>query len=295
MKKLFSIISLLVATTQLFAQAPPQAFTYSGIARSNGQPIVVQPIGLELSIIEGTPTGTNVYTETQNTTTDSAGYFSVAVGYGTATNGTFSSINWGNGNHYLQVSIDTTGGTNYTDLGTTQLLSVPYALFSGSATNVPYERIPYDYHINSIDTSYSVYCASYDSSSGTYTCSSYDTTGTYITPSDTTVTNLSNYAEITTFRNGQILLTFSGYAQQYSFQITPSGSSLTFTPLFQTGIWSDYNGAYSHNITWSATGSFSNGKIMLSQIIIDTDGTHNEGSATGHGVSHETFSNFLNQ
>lgn len=131
-KSIFAVTAMVISATTAMAQAP-EAFSYSGIARNNAQVVSNTTIGLQLSIMQGTPTGTAVYTETQSTTTDTAGYFAVAVGNGTATSGTFGSINWANGNHYLKVSADFNGGTNYTDIGTTQLLSVPYALYAKNA------------------------------------------------------------------------------------------------------------------------------------------------------------------
>ncbi len=130
-KSIFACIALVISATTAMAQAP-EAFSYSGIARNNGQVVSNTTIGLQLSILQGTPTGTAVYTETQSATTDTAGYFSVSVGMGVSTD-TFSNIDWANGNHYLKVGMDTSGGNNYTDIGTTQLLSVPYALYAKNA------------------------------------------------------------------------------------------------------------------------------------------------------------------
>lgn len=299
MRKLILFFATFVAV-QTFAQAPPQAFSYSGIARSNGQPLVNHTINLELSIIENTPIGPVVYTETQTTTTDTAGYFSVAMGFGTPTLGTFSSITWGNGNHYLSVGIDTTGGNNFTNLGTTQLLSVPYALYSGSSASAPYERILYTYHTLGVDTNFQV-SVHYDSLQGHNT---YDTSGIYIYPQDTTIVNsLEAYAELSTYRNGDIILSFVGYGYVYKFKLVPNGGSLTFIPLFQTGQYTltSYGCPISYNRTWSASGNFNNGKVILSTISIDTEviesnnGTGSCGGNNNHIIIHETFFNFINQ
>ena len=90
-------------------------------------------IGVELSVLDGGPTGTVVYTETFTDTTNAFGLFSMQVGGGTVVSGSFAGINWAAGNKYLQTSIDLSGGTSYSLSGTTQLLSVPYALYAQNA------------------------------------------------------------------------------------------------------------------------------------------------------------------
>ena len=113
------------------AQAP-QAIPYQAVARDNiGSPIINQAIGLRLSIRNTTASGTIVYQETQTATTNSLGLFTLNIGQGTAVTGTLSGINWSSGSKFVQVEFDPAGGTNYTDMGTTQLMSVPYALSSG--------------------------------------------------------------------------------------------------------------------------------------------------------------------
>ncbi len=134
MKKVILQITLLFATAlQVLAQAP-QALNYQGVARnSTGTPLAGQPIGLQITIHDGTPTGTIVYQEAQSTTTNSFGLYNVSVGTGTASTGAFNSINWGTGYKYMEVGIDPAGGTSYTSAGTSELLSVPYALFAASS------------------------------------------------------------------------------------------------------------------------------------------------------------------
>lgn len=117
------------------AQAP-QAFQYQAIARSNnGLPIVNQSVGIRISILSGSTTGAILYVETHAPTTNQFGLFTLEVGQGTVANGTFNTINWGTNGHYLKVEMDETGGTAYQDMGTVQLLSVPYALHAASVDN----------------------------------------------------------------------------------------------------------------------------------------------------------------
>ncbi len=125
---------LLVGGLTLFAQAP-QSFKYQGVAR-NGSTVVTGNIGLQLTIRFGTATGTVIYRERHFPTTNSAGVFSVNVGQGTTTAGSFNTIDWSNGTYYLQVEFDPAGGATYTDLGTSQLLSVPYSLYAEKAGSV---------------------------------------------------------------------------------------------------------------------------------------------------------------
>ena len=116
----------------LLAQVP-QAFEFQGIARdAAGNPMPSQAVQLRLGILSGSPTGTLVYQETQSTVTSPLGLFGVQVGNGTPASGTFAGVPWGTASHFLNVELDPLGGSNYQLIGTTHLLSVPYALVAGS-------------------------------------------------------------------------------------------------------------------------------------------------------------------
>jgi hypothetical protein len=132
---------------------------------------------MQISILQGSGTGSSVYTETQTTTTNADGLVSVSIGTGTTKN-VFSKINWANGPYYLQVEIDPTGGTSYTITGTSEILSVPYALYSNksdTATNAVYtdtanvSKIPTSYYVNSLNGSVGYQIAGSSTSIGTYT------------------------------------------------------------------------------------------------------------------------------
>lgn len=115
------------------AQAP-NAIPYQGVARNaSGDILASQTIRLRMSIHTGTATGTVVYQETFNPTTNLLGLFNVNIGTGTVVSGTMASIDWSSGNKYLQVEMDGTGGTTFTDMGTTQFMSVPYALYAAKS------------------------------------------------------------------------------------------------------------------------------------------------------------------
>ena len=117
------------------ASTVPGKIHYQGLAvGANGKPIKNGTVGLRLSVLDSLPNGSNLYTETQSASTDAAGIFSTYLGGGTATAGTFTNIPWANGNNkFLKVEMDAQGGTNYQNMGSTQLVSVPYALHAGSA------------------------------------------------------------------------------------------------------------------------------------------------------------------
>ena len=87
-------------------------------------------VGLRISILEGAIDGDSVYSEIHIEQTSSLGLVNLAIGKGTGVIGDFSSIDWGEHEYFIKVEIDTEGGTNFTELGTSQLLSVPYALYS---------------------------------------------------------------------------------------------------------------------------------------------------------------------
>ena len=132
MKKLYLIIAL-IATTVILAQAP-QGFNYQATVRNNsGQLVLNQNVLVKFNIYQNSATGTLVYSENQSATTDDLGHINLVVGQGTATTATFSTINWGSGSYYLGIELNS--GNGYLTMGTTQLLSVPYALYANIAGN----------------------------------------------------------------------------------------------------------------------------------------------------------------
>ena len=115
----------------------PQGIPYQAVARNGqGQPLASANVKVRFSILDSTATGTAVYVESHTTTTSALGLFTANVGMGTASTGTFSSINWGQNFKFLKVELDTTAtGNSYIDLGTQQMMSVPYALYAGSTAS----------------------------------------------------------------------------------------------------------------------------------------------------------------
>lgn len=121
----------------LYGQAP-QVIPYQAVARDNaGNPIASQSVALRFSIRDGNVSGTISYQELQIKTTNSIGLFTANIGEGVVINGSMATIAWGSGSKFLQVEMDATGGTNFIDMGTQQMLSVPYAL---NAANGNFEK-----------------------------------------------------------------------------------------------------------------------------------------------------------
>jgi hypothetical protein len=132
MKKLFLFFFLLFTSSFLLSAQAPQGIPYQAIARNaSGVAIANIAVKVRFSIRDSIATGAIKYQETHSATTSALGLFSVNVGMGTVVSGTFSGINWGKNAKFLQVEMDPAGGITYTDLGTTQMMSVPYALYAG--------------------------------------------------------------------------------------------------------------------------------------------------------------------
>ena len=121
-----------------FAQAP-NLLNYQGVARNAvGNPLPNQTMKLRLSIHDLLPSGAVVYSEIRQITTNLGGLFSVQIGSAGASisTGTLGGVNWIVGNKFLQVELDPASNNNYMDIGTVQLVSVPYAFGAGSAATV---------------------------------------------------------------------------------------------------------------------------------------------------------------
>ena len=139
-KRLFKqsilILSFLFSVGFAFSQAPEKMSYQSVLRGTNNALITNQNVLVRISILQGTISGTSVYVETHSTSTNSNGLVSLSIGGGTLVSGSFSAINWANGPYFVQMEADPTGGTNYTISGTTQLLSVPYALHAKTAESL---------------------------------------------------------------------------------------------------------------------------------------------------------------
>jgi hypothetical protein len=131
----FSIAGLLFLCLTVVAQVP-EAFKYQAVLRDNsGNTLVNQSIGMKISIIPQQATAQAIYIETFRVSTNQHGMVNIEIGKGQPELSTFAAIDWSTGQHFIEVFIDKTGGTNYASLGVNPLLSVPYALYAKSAGN----------------------------------------------------------------------------------------------------------------------------------------------------------------
>ena len=134
MKKQAAFIFVWLLIAGNLAAQSPQLIPYQAVARNSGGNLIAsQSVGLRFTIRTVSSNGTPEYQETNTATTNELGLFSVNIGSGTIVSGTMAGITWGTDTKFLQVEIDPTGGTTYIDMGTTQFMSVPYALYAASS------------------------------------------------------------------------------------------------------------------------------------------------------------------
>ena len=127
MKKLILLLSLVISFAY---EAHSQTINYQAAIRDAGGNLVTnQAVGAQIKILQGSASGTLIYTETHNVTSNNFGLINLKIGEGTTT-GNFSTINWSTQNYWLELAIDITGGTNYQVMGSSQLSSVPYANYA---------------------------------------------------------------------------------------------------------------------------------------------------------------------
>ena len=135
MKNVILSLIVLVISLSLSGQVP-ESFNYQAIPRNaSGGTYPDQAMKIQISILSGSSSGSPVYTEIFDAITTTLGLLNLQIGKGTPVFGNFGTISWGSDSYYLKVAIDPTGGSNYVEMGVTQLLSVPYALFAKSAEN----------------------------------------------------------------------------------------------------------------------------------------------------------------
>ncbi len=128
-KYVYIICCLCLQSLLIKAQVPPQGIQYQAVARdNNGDALPNAAITLGFIIHNGSAGGASVYSESHSITTNQFGLFTAVIGTGTVSgSGTLAGVNWGSGSKFLEVII------NGTSIGTTQLQSVPYALYANSA------------------------------------------------------------------------------------------------------------------------------------------------------------------
>ena len=130
--KLMSVFAAMILSVSAFSQAP-EGFKYQAVIRDAGNVVLTnQAVGVQLTILQGALPGTAVYTETFASTTNAYGLLNLEIGTGT-TSDDLSTLDWSAGPYFIETAVDLTGGTTYVTMGTSQLMSVPYALYAKTA------------------------------------------------------------------------------------------------------------------------------------------------------------------
>jgi len=215
MKKLL-FISILFFSLLPFAQIP-QGIQYQAIAlNGSGNPVVNSNVMVRLSIMDASATGTVLYAETHLKMTNAQGLFNLIIGQGSMVSGTFNTINWGANSKFLKVEMDATGGTAYTLVGTTQLLSVPYALAADSLVTSAGEGI------------------TLVSPNGTPYTLSVNDAGQLSLPTSETSTSIPNvlymYGSFNSYNASTSLLMASGQWDYIGYKYLTSGTEIKFIP-----------------------------------------------------------------
>jgi hypothetical protein len=137
MKNKIILISLLLIAFLSFGQAP-QKMSFQAVIRNSSNVIVVNAlVGIRISILQGSATGTAVFVETHVVTTNLNGLATLAIGTGTNVSGSMVAIDWSTGPFFIMSETDPTGGSAYSITGTSELMSTPYALYAANSAPGP--------------------------------------------------------------------------------------------------------------------------------------------------------------
>jgi hypothetical protein len=130
MKKILTLATFWAMGLGLAAQAPAK-MSFQAVVRNPANALVSNSaVGLQVRVLQGSPTGTPVYEETHSLTSNANGLVTAEIGSGTVVSGNFSAIDWAAGPYFLETATDPFGGTAYTLVSTAEMLSVPYALYA---------------------------------------------------------------------------------------------------------------------------------------------------------------------
>ena len=134
----FLLLTFNFQISTVFAQSP-KMFKYQTVVRNSAGAIIQnQAVAFRISLLQGSATGTAAYSETQSKTTNDFGLVNLEIGNGIVVSGTMNSINWANGPYFIKVELDIANGSNFITMGTSELLSVPYALYAEKAGTTNY-------------------------------------------------------------------------------------------------------------------------------------------------------------
>ncbi|MEP6646017.1 MAG: tail fiber domain-containing protein [Saprospiraceae bacterium] len=133
MKKFIFPFLFLAIAVQVWAQAP-QSMSYQAVIRNaSNSPMITSPIGMQISVLQGSATGLPVFVEKHQAATNSEGIVTIQIGNGEVVSGSFANIDWANGPYFIKTETDLEGGSDYTLSGVSQLMSVPFALYANSS------------------------------------------------------------------------------------------------------------------------------------------------------------------
>ena len=269
MKIILSIFALSVWSVIVFAQVP-KGISYQAIALNvSGNAVVNSNVGLRISVVDNSVSGANLYTETHTKTTNAQGLFNLVIGQGTVSSGSFNAINWGKNSKFLKVEMDVAGGTNFVLIGSTQLLSVPYALQADKIDYSGIKNLPSEVNVLSFMTSSNAYIfAPSGTGSGTYSnsWSSVSISGTPVMRSYNSFLTSSNayvFAPSGTGNGSYSNSWFSTPISGQPFKIVTMGS-------FFTGVVTS-SSAYAFAPSGIGTGSYQNNwnTIPISGVVKD--------------------------
>ena len=136
MKKIYTLLPALLINILCFGQTP-EKMTFQAVIRDASDALLTnQNIGMQISIVQGSVNGNVIYSETHTPISNNNGLVNLEIGAGTVSSGSFSSINWNNGPFFIKTETDPNGGNSYSITGTSQLMSVPFALHAKVAESV---------------------------------------------------------------------------------------------------------------------------------------------------------------
>ncbi len=138
-----TLLTLLITLNIIFLYAQaPQKMTYQAVIRNSSDALVSNtPVGIQISILQSSSTGIAVYIERHTPTSNTNGLVTLEIGTGTVVSGNFATIDWSQGPYFIKSETDLNGGTSYTISGTSELLSVPYALYAGNSFSGDYNDL----------------------------------------------------------------------------------------------------------------------------------------------------------
>ena len=136
MNRFYLLLTAILLTNVVWAQAP-EKMSYQAVIRGTDNILYTnQDVGMQIGILQGSASGDLLYLENHTPTTNKNGLISIEIGAGSLVSGSFADIDWSKGPYFILTMTDPTGGTNYSITGTSQLLSVPYALHAQTAENI---------------------------------------------------------------------------------------------------------------------------------------------------------------